>query len=548
MSHYPYQFSSLPLFLNWADRPTTGFGESDSQLAVLPIHGPAEHFLGLPWNVEEVIAAPILARSLARFDQPPICVLPPLELSHAPYHAALCPADPDDMIGVLHKIAAGARLAGFRKLAFWSTHPWNTELIDVASRDIRIELGLQTFVVELSGLGLSLHPRSTDRAKVQRLASHLLQIQPETIEPSAEPIDTAFRPGNWSNYPPLTGESDEDPSQIAQLASQRLAGLWSEILAHSFLDGSPGISTELLPSPPDEVFRPTSDPWTRRQIRYLTRLTPNETRSLAQTNPLVIIPVGAIEQHGAHLPVGVDTMIAEASAYGLASRLDESVCVAPSLYFGKSNEHHDFTGTIDIGADLLRRLLKHRVCQLHELGFRQFAVLNTHGGNSSVLVYSLRELQQELAIRIGMLRLPGHADLSAQESTWGFHAGEWETSIMLYLAPELVDMDKAICHYPAQLDEPGELKPENAPAIYSWRSSDIAPGGVMGDATQATAEKGQRWFEFALDEVAASIRDLNEVDSRGRCGPPRHTVVGSDFPAASPSPAPVPYCGIESRP
>jgi creatinine amidohydrolase len=107
-----------------------------------------------------------------------------------------------------------------------------------------------------------------------------------------------------------------------------------------------------------------------------------------------------------------------------------------------------------------------------------------------------------------MLRLKASDELNPQERTWGFHAGEWETSVMLAIAPDTVQMDRAICHYPAFLEDPGKLRPENAPATHSWVTRDIAPDGVMGDATKATAEKGRRWLDTALDQLAAQIRDL----------------------------------------
>ena len=120
-----------------------------------------------------------------------------------------------------------------------------------------------------------------------------------------------------------------------------------------------------------------------RRTRYLPALTPAELRELpAKESALVIIPVGAIEQHGAHLPVGVDAMIGEAACDGLHTRLpaDAPVWFGPTLTFGKSNEHTGFPGTISLSARTLRRHVRALVNDLHGHGFRQFALLNTHGG------------------------------------------------------------------------------------------------------------------------------------------------------------------------
>ena len=79
---------------------------------------------------------------------------------------------------------------------------------------------------------------------------------------------------------------------------------------------------------------------------------------------------------------------------------------------------------------------------------------------------------------------------------------------MLALAPDLVDQSKSVCHYPANLTDSGELRPESAPAIFSWKTRDIAPQGVMGDATAASAEKGHRWFKSSMDALAKTLLNL----------------------------------------
>ncbi len=500
----------LPASASWAHHSTTAFADVAGDLVVQPVHGLVDHQVGLCWDVEEVVASVLLNESTGHLPQEvKLRVLPPLRSAHSPYRPALFSPEPEDLRATLLQIARGIKQTGARKLAFLSTNPWNSEIVDVASRDIRIELNLQTFVVELGGLGLSLHPRSADRGRVQALASHILGQKPENTPSGGAPRDIGFRPGNWMEYPPLAPVEPFDAEVLIEQAGKRLAGLWSEIADRAPLENeSIAAPAPATTRPPLSRVHPVLYPIGRRST-YLPALTMSQTELLARQNPLVIIPVGAIEQHGPHLPVGVDSIIAESAAEGLARRLGDAVCFAPTLNYGKSNEHHDFPGTIDLGADLLQRSIITSVRQMHKLGFRQFAILNTHGGNSSVLVYTSRQLQIELGVRIGMLRLPGCDELSEQERTWGFHAGEWETSVMLAIAADTVLMDRAICHYPASIGDPGELRPENAPAVYSWKTRDIAPDGVMGDATRATVEKGRRWFEAALDEVAESIRSLS---------------------------------------
>jgi creatinine amidohydrolase len=144
---------------------------------------------------------------------------------------------------------------------------------------------------------------------------------------------------------------------------------------------------------------------------------------------------------------------------------------------------------------------------LQDLGIRRLAFLNTHGGNSLVLSSTVRELQETSGFEAILLRRGHQPELGAQEAAWGFHAGEWETSLMLACAPDLVRMDRAGCEYPARLDDPGDLRPEHAPATFAWMTDDISHRGVMGDPTSATADKGRRWLAGAGEALAAKIRE-----------------------------------------
>ncbi|GAB5560827.1 MAG: hypothetical protein SynsKO_24740 [Synoicihabitans sp.] len=488
----------------WDNLSTTAFGDRSSALAILPIYGMCDHGLGLSLDIEEVIGGALLTASAAVFPTAQIRILPPLRADLSPYRFSPVKTDPENFLEMIQEIAAGVEAAGFDRLVFWTTSPWNAEIVDVASRDIRIGLNLKTFVIELSGLGLSLHPRSSDRERAQILGGTLTQTTPESVAGS-DPSDSDFRPGNWSRLPAVIAGATEAPEAIFDRSAQALAALLQEV--HERCNNAPSgedASIELR-----HFSIPAASYPGPRRPQYLASSSAQKLEEAdRKSETLVVIPIGAIEQHGPHLPVGVDSMIAEAAAAGLSQRLPESIVCAPTLCYSKSNEHHDYPGTLSLSARTLRRFLKSQIQALHEAGYRQFAVLNTHGGNSSVLTYTLRELQVELKIRAGMLRLPSTPDLDPHESTWGFHAGEWETSVMLEIAPHTVDMDRAICHYPVPQNAPGKLRPENAPAIFSWKTRDIAPDGVMGDATKATAEKGKQWLETALDQVAEQIREL----------------------------------------
>jgi creatinine amidohydrolase len=247
------------------------------------------------------------------------------------------------------------------------------------------------------------------------------------------------------------------------------------------------------------------------RARYLPAMTRSQLDALpGKASSLVIIPTGAVEQHGPHLPVGVDSILGQAWLDAALPLVPAAmpVYVGPAITYGKSNEHVGFPGTIAISARSLHRLLKVIARQLHALGFRTMAVLNTHGGNSAVLVSTLREIQTETGLNAGMLSWTWKPPITPQEATYGFHAGHWETALMLAAAPHLVHLDRAVCEFPAQLDDPGELRPEDAPATFSWISADISKSGVMGDATKATAADGRAWFALATQALADRIVDL----------------------------------------
>lgn len=242
--------------------------------------------------------------------------------------------------------------------------------------------------------------------------------------------------------------------------------------------------------------------------RYLPAMSRSEIETLPKKESIpVIIGTGSIEQHGPHLPVAVDTLLAETFLERSFALLPDEIqlLVGPTITFGKSNEHSGFPGTIAISKKTLRLQLFAIARQLSSWGFKVLRVANFHGGNSSVIDYTLREISETLDMSAERLQPKFEMDLSEQEATYGFHAGEVETSWLLDIWPESVDMSKAVCEYPAHIDDSGELLPEDAPATFAWVSSDVSKSGVMGDATQGTAEKGKHWMEVCCKAFAVEL-------------------------------------------
>jgi creatinine amidohydrolase len=246
--------------------------------------------------------------------------------------------------------------------------------------------------------------------------------------------------------------------------------------------------------------------------KYLPALTLEEVGAIPdKASALVIIPVGAVEQHGPHLPVGVDSLIGQARLDTALPLLPDgtNVWVAPAIQIGKSNEHTGYPGTLMVSKTVLRRQLLVIARQLKDWGFSSIAILNTHGGNRQVLNYSTREMEDDLGMRVHPLQYSSGIELDPQEAAFGFHAGQIETAIMLEIMDEgTIDMSRARCEFPARLEDPGKLRPECAPAIYSWVSADVSKSGIMGDATAATPELGKKWVQAEAKSLADAIMQI----------------------------------------
>lgn len=507
---------------SWAHLPTTDFpavAARPGALAVLPVHGFADHGMGLPLDLEEVIASALLSEAAAEASALAApCVLPPLRFGPAPYPACGWFGIPlETAHELVLELARGVKLAGFEKLLILSTNPWHREWLDNAARDIRVETGLAAYRVHLGALGLDFHPAAApaQRLALQALGAGLLGLHPVASTPH-ESADEDFRPGKWAHPPPLPAErvSPERAAEAEALriqATERLARLLVEAAWHG--RGLPPARHPATAAGP-AAARPAAEAaplWRPFGARYLGSL---HREALRQTTHrpggLVILPTAAIEQHGPHLPVGVDSILGQGLLARALALLAPGlpVHVAPPILVGKSAEHADWPGTLTLGTRTFAALVRAQVEQLHRLGFQKIAIWNTHGGNSAVLVPLIRELQSLPGLRVGMLQSGYKPTQSPQEAAHGFHAGEWETALMLAFAPSLVRRAKAVCHYPAQLDDAGELRPESAALTFGWTTRDIAPQGVIGDPTLATSERGETWAGEAAAALAARITRL----------------------------------------
>ena len=241
--------------------------------------------------------------------------------------------------------------------------------------------------------------------------------------------------------------------------------------------------------------------------RYFAYLTWQQIEAMPdKANVVIVQPLGAIEQHGPHLPLVVDAAISTAVLGKALTQLPVALpaYALPTLYYGKSNEHWHFPGTITLSAETLRQVLLESATSLYRAGFRKLIWLNAHGGQPQVLDMAARDLHQThpdlMVFPHFVWNVPNPATelLTPKELELGIHAGDAETSLMLSILPDQVQPEKAVCEYPHGLPQDGLLSMEGA-LPFAWVTRDLTRSGVLGDATVATVEKGDRLLAALAD-------------------------------------------------
>lgn len=251
-------------------------------------------------------------------------------------------------------------------------------------------------------------------------------------------------------------------------------------------------------------------------------MTREEIEKLLAQGPVALLPVGSVEQHGKHLPLFTDSLVAYDIARIAAEKIhrDCPAIVTPLLPFGLSAEHEDWAGTISIKPATMQHLVEDICRNLGRMGFKKIIFVIGHGGNSHFLDALIFELSREVGAFIITFDWC-FSDLGAAigkycDSTEAdFHAGDVETSIMMHLHPELVRTDKLEKDSPVNFTGAQDfhyVKLDGTHNVlgFPWYTKEITRTGVIGNPCNANEAKGKKVTEIIVDALIKVVKELYE--------------------------------------
>ncbi len=245
-------------------------------------------------------------------------------------------------------------------------------------------------------------------------------------------------------------------------------------------------------------------------------LTSPEVAALDRDKTVLVLPLGSVEQHGNHMPLGTDTLLVHSVSLAAAGRGSAPVVVLPPPWYGFSAHHMRFPGSITLRPETLMAVTEDIVASLVKHGFRRILIANGHGGNGGVIDVLASQLGNRhygkariAALTYFALARDAIAALRRSQPGGMGHACEFETALVQHIRPDLVKMERAAATYP----DPGspylttDLLGGSAVKTY-LDFADLSPTGTLGDPSLATPEAGAKFFEAAVSALAAFIEDF----------------------------------------
>lgn len=251
--------------------------------------------------------------------------------------------------------------------------------------------------------------------------------------------------------------------------------------------------------------------------RLLADLKAPEINGSLTSDSIIVLPLGAVEQHGPHLPLNTDFVVADAAARAAVERVgaETNAWLLPTLAYTKSNEHLWSAGTMSLSASTLIAVLDDIGRSVAATPARKLLFINGHGGNSALTAMMNREIRLKYGLQTFLAHPHMPADQggtsSENELGMGIHGGMDETSVMLHLRPDLVDMSLAVRRVPEKIAENKHVK-FGGRVAFGWLSNDFFAEGHIGDPTGATADIGKKMFTACVDTLCETLREISVFD------------------------------------
>lgn len=253
------------------------------------------------------------------------------------------------------------------------------------------------------------------------------------------------------------------------------------------------------------------------QHRFWADYTARDFAALPRDRLIAVLPVGAIEQHGPHLPLRVDQAILDGILAATLPLLpaDLPALILPTLPVGKSDEHSAFPGTLTFSSATLMAMWYDIGDSVARAGVRKLVILNSHGGQIApmdIVARDLRLRHQMLVVAANWFAMGMPPGLfTPEEERFGIHAGDMETSVMRALHPDLVQMDHARDFRPLVADLGTRHLGLTPAGKLAWAAQDMHPAGACGNASLATGAKGQQVIDHAARQIVTLLKEVDRM-------------------------------------
>lgn len=247
--------------------------------------------------------------------------------------------------------------------------------------------------------------------------------------------------------------------------------------------------------------------------RKYTELTRDEVRTCITEDSILLFPLGATEQHGSHLPICTDTILASGFSQRIMLKYAEKydLWLLPTFEYSLSPEHKWANGTLSISIDLFVKLFKELIeSLLSSQPARNMLIINGHGGNRGVLETLIQEIRNEYSFTIAVIHPSNLSRISSSSKLCEVHSGKSETSMIMELAPDLISYDK-ITHNVTEANQIGAKTFIIDRAVtWPWNSNDLglSSNGIIGDCSSASPELGKRIVDNSVANAEEVIINL----------------------------------------